>query len=223
MATRPAIGQLAVKNSASEHETRIAVAACARLMVHYRLTDLTNGLVAARLPDEPDFCVVNRFGQFYEEITASNLLKMSIHHTDDVELGKDVSSAAAPLFQSLFQAHSDINFIIHTHTKASEVLSTLNQKLLPISHPGLAMHSRTGYVDYAYHHDEKFCATLVSAMQDNVCLLMGNHGMMAVGQTAAEVFFNTFTFDQACLIQLEAYQSGQEIHFPANADEISGM
>ena len=34
--------------SEGELETRVAVAACYRLLVHYRLSDLTNGFVAAR-------------------------------------------------------------------------------------------------------------------------------------------------------------------------------
>ncbi len=40
--------------SESEWETRVAVAACYRLLAYYRLSDLSNGLIAARNPDEPD-------------------------------------------------------------------------------------------------------------------------------------------------------------------------
>ncbi|HSH10296.1 MAG TPA: hypothetical protein VLA10_00805, partial [Ilumatobacter sp.] len=36
-----------------------------------------------------------------------------------------------------------------------------------------------------------------------------------------EAFYNTFTFDQACLIQLEAYQSGRQILLPDDVDIIS--
>jgi ribulose-5-phosphate 4-epimerase/fuculose-1-phosphate aldolase len=206
--------------SKSEWETRVAVAASYRLLAHYRLSDLSNGFIAARIPGEPDYCITGRFGMFSEEATASGLLKMSIHHTDDVELEVDVAGAAAPLFQSVFQARDDVNCVIHTHTKATETLSCLGAKILPISHPGLVLCSQTGYVDYAYHHDAPFCKTMVEAFEGNRCILLGNHGMIAVGRTAADAFFCTFTFDQACLIQLEAYQSGREIMFPDNVDEM---
>ncbi len=158
---------------------------------------------------------------FSEEARASDLLKMSIHHTDDIVPEVDVAGAAAPLFQSLFQARDDVNCIIHTHTKATETLSCLGAKVLPISHPGLVLHSQTGYVDYAYHHDEPFCKNMVETFEGNRCLLLGNHGMIAIGRTPADAFFCTFTFDQACLIQLEAYQSGREITYPDNVDEIT--
>ena len=204
-----------------EREARVSIAACYRLLAHYRLSDLNNGLIAGRVEDESDHCLVGRYGVFPEEVTASNLLKMSIHHTDGVEPGKDVVSAAVPLFQSLFRAFADVHCVIHAHTKATEVLSSLDVKLLPISHPGLIMHDKTGYVDYAYQHDAAFCEAMVDAFKGNRCLLLGNHGMITVGKTPAEAFFNTFTFDQACVIQLEACQSGQEIRLPDDVDTVS--
>lgn len=207
--------------SESEWQTRIAVAACHRLQSHYRLTDLTNGFIAGRIPDEPDFCVVTRYGHFADEVNASNLVRMSIDHCDDVLLGVDVVPAAVPLFQSLFRARPEVNAIVHAHTKATETLSSLGCEVLPMSHPGLMLHDRTGYVDYAYDHDPAFCDTMVRAFDGNVCLLMRNHGMIALGRSPAEAFYNTFTFDQACLIQLEAYQSGREIRLPADVDTIT--
>ena len=207
--------------SESELETRVSIAACYRLLAHYRLSDLNNGLIAGRIDGQPDQCVVGRYGVFPEEVTASNLLKMSINHTDGLVPGEDVVAAAIPLFQSLFQARDDVNCVIHAHTKATEVLSSLDVRLLPISHPGLIMHAQTGYVDYAYEHGELFCEKMIDAFEGNRCLLLGNHGMITAGKTPAEAFFNTFTFDQACVIQLEAYQSGQEIRLPDNVDEVT--
>ena len=207
--------------SESELEARVSIAACYRLLAHYRLSDLNNGLIAGRIQHEPDQCVVGRYGVFPEEVTASNLLRMSIHHAEGVVPGKDVVAAAVPIFQSLFQARDDVNCVIHAHTKATEVLSSLEVRLLPISHPGLIMHEQTEYVDYAYEHDDAFCEKMVKALDGNRCLLLGNHGMIAVGKTPAEAFFNAFTFDQACVIQLEAYQSGQEIRFPDDVNEVT--
>lgn len=83
------------------------------------------------------------------------------------------------------------------------------------------MHVQTGYVDYAYYHDEPFCKKVTDEFEGKKCLLLGNHGMITVGKSAAEAFFNTFTFDQACLTQLEAYQSGEQIQFSDNVDEIT--
>ena len=206
--------------SEAELEARVAVAACYRLLVHYRLSDLTNGFVAARIPEEPAACLVGRYGDFPEEITARSLVRMSIHNTTSVVVGEDVAPAAVPLFQSLFQARPDVHCVIHTHTKSTEVLSSLGCELLPMSHPALMLHKRTGYVDYAFFHDEEFCKEMVDAFEGKVCLIMRNHGMMAVGRTPAAAFFNTFNLDQACAVQLAAYHAGREICFPQDTDRI---
>jgi ribulose-5-phosphate 4-epimerase/fuculose-1-phosphate aldolase len=131
-----------------EYETRVSLAACARLMAHYRLTDLTNGLIAARIPDQPDFCLVNRFGDFFEEITATRLQKRSIHYSDAAALAEDMNVAAAPTLSN-------------------------------------AVSCATGYIDFAFAHDEAFCEGLVEAIDGNVCLLMGNHGLIAVGKNTS--------------------------------------
>jgi ribulose-5-phosphate 4-epimerase/fuculose-1-phosphate aldolase len=206
-----------------ELETRVAVAACYRLLVHYRLSDLMNGFVAARIPDEPDACLVGRWAEFPEEVTASSLVRMSIHNTNNVVVGKDVAHAAVPLFQALFQSRPDVNCVIHTHTKATETLPSLGCELLPMSHAAFIVHKQTGYVDFAFYHDEEFCAVMVEAFKGNVCLLMRNHGMMAVGDTPAAAFLYTYMLDQACAIQLAAYQSGRDICLPKDVDKISEM
>jgi ribulose-5-phosphate 4-epimerase/fuculose-1-phosphate aldolase len=64
---------------------------------------------------------------------------------------------------------------------------------------------------------------MVEAFKGNVCLLMRNHGMMAVGHTPAAAFFNTVNLDQACAIQLAAYQSGRGICLPEDTDRISQL
>jgi hypothetical protein len=64
-------------------------------------------LIAGRIPDDPDYCVVGCYRAFPEEVTASDLLKISIHDIESVTPAIDVVAAAVPLFQSLFRARSD--------------------------------------------------------------------------------------------------------------------
>ena len=53
-----------------EWKARVAIAACYRLLAHYRLSGPGNGLISGRIEDEPDQCVVGRDGVFPEEVTA---------------------------------------------------------------------------------------------------------------------------------------------------------
>ena len=60
-----------------ESATRRELAALYRLAVHYGWTDVTSTHISARLQDDPDHYLLNSHDLMFEEITASNLTKMS--------------------------------------------------------------------------------------------------------------------------------------------------
>jgi ribulose-5-phosphate 4-epimerase/fuculose-1-phosphate aldolase len=63
--------------SAQEEQARVDLAALYRLFVHFGWTDLTYTHIVARVPGEPTNLLINPYGLLFEEITASNLIKMS--------------------------------------------------------------------------------------------------------------------------------------------------
>ncbi|MDG2481897.1 MAG: class II aldolase/adducin family protein, partial [Alphaproteobacteria bacterium] len=60
--------------SAGEWEIRCDLAALYRAFVRYGWTDLIYTHISARLPDEPGHYLINPYGLFFEEITASSLI-----------------------------------------------------------------------------------------------------------------------------------------------------
>ena len=65
--------QVSYKNT----ETRQELAALYRLAVHFGWTDLTSTHISARLPADPDHYLLNSHDLMFDEITASNLSRMS--------------------------------------------------------------------------------------------------------------------------------------------------
>src|SRR5690606_29586852 len=67
-----------VKNrvSAEEWKTRTDLAALYRLVAKYGMTDLTGTHLSARVPGEADHFLINPYGLMFEEVTASNLVKV---------------------------------------------------------------------------------------------------------------------------------------------------
>ena len=63
-------------SSRSERETRIALAACYRLIAHFGMDDLIYTHISARVPGEPGHFLINPFGLMFHEITASSLVKI---------------------------------------------------------------------------------------------------------------------------------------------------
>src|SRR5436853_6601332 len=62
----------------AEWEQRVNLAACYRLVEHFGWTDLIYTHISARVPDEPGHFLLNRFGLLFDEVTASNLIKVDL-------------------------------------------------------------------------------------------------------------------------------------------------
>ena len=64
--------------SPKEWEVRVNLAACYRLAVHYGWHHLNLNHISARVPGEDDQILINPYGPIYNEITASNLVKIDL-------------------------------------------------------------------------------------------------------------------------------------------------
>src|SRR5947208_15232313 len=64
--------------NAAEWEQRVTLAACYRLVEHFGWTDLIYTHISARVPSEPGHFLLNRFGLLFDEVPASNLIKVDL-------------------------------------------------------------------------------------------------------------------------------------------------
>lgn len=57
----------------TERDVRVELAACYRLVHHFRMTDLVFTHISARVPDRHDQFLINPYGLAFDEVTASSL------------------------------------------------------------------------------------------------------------------------------------------------------
>jgi hypothetical protein len=69
------------KVSEAEWETRVDLAAFYRLVARYGMTDLIYNHITARVPGRNHEILINPYGLFYDEITASSLVKIDLDGT----------------------------------------------------------------------------------------------------------------------------------------------
>ena len=72
---QPALRAVDSKYSEAEWQTRVDLAALYRLFVRYGWTDLIYTHISARVPGEENTYLINPYGLFFDEITASSLVK----------------------------------------------------------------------------------------------------------------------------------------------------
>jgi ribulose-5-phosphate 4-epimerase/fuculose-1-phosphate aldolase len=201
--------------SAAEWEMRVDLAACYRLVAHFRMTDWIYNHISAAVPGEPSHYLVNAFGLMYEEISASNLVKVDIDGklVDDVPY--DVNPAAFVIHGALHQARPDAVCVLHTHTAAGVAVSTQAEGLLPISQHALRFHDRV-----AYHAFEGIALDLaeqrrlIEDVGDKKALILRNHGLLTMGTSVSNAFKEMFFLERACQIQVAALAGGRPLTLP---------
>ena len=96
--------------SDSEWQARVDLAALYRLFVRYGWTDLIYTHISARVPDEPDRYLINSYGLFFDEITASSLLKVDFDGNVLDERGLEYNEAGHLIHSAVLKARPDINY-----------------------------------------------------------------------------------------------------------------
>src|SRR5258707_9618848 len=113
---------------------RRQLAAAYRLVDHFGWTELIYGHLTARVPGEQPHFLINPFGLNYDEVTASNLVKIDLD-------GKIIGKSDYPVNYAGFVIHSAVHMahaarhkvVMHTHTRAGMAACAIKERLLPIS------------------------------------------------------------------------------------------
>ncbi|MEM5581660.1 class II aldolase/adducin family protein [Roseibium sp. AS2] len=195
--------------SKAEYETRVELAACYRLAAHFRMSDLIYTHITAKVPGEPGRFLINPYGYMWEEITASSLVKIDVDGNKVCDSPDRVNPAGFTIHSAVHMARSDAAWVMHTHTRAGVAVACLKDGLLPLNQIALQFHGRVGYHDYegiALDLEER--DRIVESLGSYPALILRNHGLLTVGQSAGQMFSNMFYLDRACEIQQSTLSMG---------------
>jgi ribulose-5-phosphate 4-epimerase/fuculose-1-phosphate aldolase len=170
--------------------------------------------ISAKLPtsvsgDEHHF-LINPYGLMFDEITASNLVKVDmLCNKLDADNPYPVNPAGFVIHSAVHEARPEATCVLHTHTRAGVAVSTQKQGVLPISQQSTFVLASLAYHDYegvAIRDDEK--ARLQKDLGEANFFMLRNHGLLTVGKTIADAFLEMYIFENTCRIQVDAL-SGQ--------------
>jgi ribulose-5-phosphate 4-epimerase/fuculose-1-phosphate aldolase len=196
--------------SKEEWQSRVDLAAAYQLAGLYKWTDLIYTHFSARVPGTDDF-LINPYGMMFDEITASNLVKINERgEILDDPLGMGVNEAGFIIHSCMHKARPEINCVIHTHTRAGVAVSAMKCGLLPISQHAMRIQQEVTYHDYegiALYKEEqgRMAANLGKTSK---AMILRNHGLLALGETVREAFEIMYYLDCACQIQIDACSGG---------------
>jgi ribulose-5-phosphate 4-epimerase/fuculose-1-phosphate aldolase len=199
----------------NEHDLRVDLAACYRLIAFFGWDDLVFTHISARLPpssEHPDAFLINPYGMLFEEITASSLVKVDARGDKVASSDWPVNPAGFVIHSAVHAARPDVQCVLHVHTNAGVAVSAQKDGLLPISQIATIALASLGYHDYegvALHDEEK--PRLVRDLGQNIALVLRNHGLLTVGPTIADAFLAMYALQRACEVQIMAQSGGAPI------------
>jgi ribulose-5-phosphate 4-epimerase/fuculose-1-phosphate aldolase len=198
--------------SAEEWQTRVDLAALYRLTALYRWDDLVFTHISMRVPGEAHHFLINPYGFLFEEITASNLVKVDLAGKIVMDTPHFINPAGFTIHSAVHEAREDARCVYHTHVLHGVAVSAQKKGLLPLSQQSLIPLSSIGYHSYegiALNDEEK--PRLVADLATHQNLILRNHGLLTVGRSAAEAFLLMYLLVSACRIQIMAQSGGAEL------------
>ena len=118
-----------------EQALRVDIAAAFRWLQRWEMDDLAGGGLVARLPGQTDWMLTNIQGMYFDEIKASDLIRVSFDN--EVLDGSNLRSnyGAVNPAAKLFNARPDVNAVVHVHCEPVMAMLALKCGILPISAP----------------------------------------------------------------------------------------
>jgi ribulose-5-phosphate 4-epimerase/fuculose-1-phosphate aldolase len=201
-------------------ELRRDLAAAFRLVAHYGWDDHVATHMSARLPDGT--FLLNPFGLLFEEITASNLMRVDMDGNVIEPPGHPMNPAAYTIHSGVLMGRPDVTCVIHLHTRDGTAVSASKAGLLPLTQTALTI-----IHDIAYHEFEGVANDLAERerlqadLRTKNILILRNHGTLTVGTSVGAAFARMYMLEWACSAQVKALAMG-EPHMPS-AEVIGHM
>jgi ribulose-5-phosphate 4-epimerase/fuculose-1-phosphate aldolase len=198
------------QTSQAEWDARVDLAAVYRLLAHHGWDDVIYNHSSMRVPGEPRMFLMKKHDLLYTEITASNLVKVSMD--EDLDESAGVNRPGFTLHGGVLSGREDVNCAIHIHTNAGIAISGMKGGLRMLSQAAIRFYNRMGYHGYeglTEDFDER--ARINRDLGQNRAMILHNHGLLTVGKTAREAFVLMRYLMDAAEIQLMMDSTGKEL------------
>jgi ribulose-5-phosphate 4-epimerase/fuculose-1-phosphate aldolase len=198
--------------SAEEWKARVDCAALYRLVALHGWDDMIFTHISMRVPGPDHHFFINPYGMFFEEITASSLVKVDLEGNVVEPSPYFINPAGFTIHSAIHAAREDATCVMHLHTDQGVAVSAQKEGLLPISQTAMLIREDLAYHDYegvALDLDER--ERLVADLGTKSVMLLRNHGTLTVGNSPASAFTRMFFLERACSMQVMAQSGGGEL------------
>jgi ribulose-5-phosphate 4-epimerase/fuculose-1-phosphate aldolase len=201
--------------SPAEWQLRVQLAAAYRIADFLGWNELIYTHISARVPGPQHHFLINPYGLAFDEVTASNLVKIDVDGNKVSDGPFSANKAGFVIHSAIHMARPDAACVWHMHTLAGMAVSAQEEGLLPAHMYAHNFWNRLSYHDFegpSMRLDER--ERLVKSLgAHNQAIVLRNHGLLAIGRTIPEAFIRFWRLNRACEVQLAA--QGSRLRIPA--------
>lgn len=164
----------------------------------------------------------------FSKIRASDLWVIDANDPDSA-MGEDAPDPTAwGLHASLHRNVPHARCAMHVHSTYATVLASLADSRLPAIDQSSAIFYNRQVVDEQYgglalEEEGTRCARLFQDPSVRT-MIMGNHGVLIIGETVAETFMRMYYFERAARTYILALQTGQKLReLPPDVAELTAQ
>ena len=202
-----------IKDEVSEAEwrARVDLAAVYRLAALYGWDDAIFTHISMRVPGPEHHFLINPYGVFFDEMTASALVKVDLEGEIVSETPYFINPAGFTIHSAIHAAREDAVCVMHLHSDHGVAVAAHKDGLLPLSQHALIVIPQLAYHDYegiALNLDER--ERLVADLGQKNLMLLRNHGTLSAGVSPAAAWMQMFFLERACAQQVYALSAGRD-------------
>jgi ribulose-5-phosphate 4-epimerase/fuculose-1-phosphate aldolase len=188
--------------SEEEWRVRLELAALYRAFDWLGWTELIFNHITARVPDSDHHYLINPYGLWYSEVTATNLIKIDAKGDAIDGTQAPVNKAGFVIHSAIHAAREDAHCIIHTHTTAGSAVACKKEGLRHDNFYSALLYGQVAYHDFeGVTTDLAEQPRLVASLGAKPILILRNHGLLVACPGIPLAFRTYWALQRACEIQ----------------------
>ena len=211
-----------IKPNMDHWQERVDLAAAFRWTARLNLHEgVANHFSVATNEDGTKF-LMNPNQKHFSRIKATDMIEMDANDPDSM-IGVDADITAWGLHGGIHRHCRHARCAMHVHSIHATVLATLADSRLPPIDQNCATFFNRVVIDEHYNglaleEEGDRCGQMFSDPKKKV-MVMGNHGVMVIGDTVADTFNRLYYFERSAETYIRALQTGQKLR--VLSDEIA--
>ncbi|MFQ1702001.1 class II aldolase and adducin N-terminal domain-containing protein [Loktanella agnita] len=203
------------KGNLTHWAERTDMAAAFRWTARLNMHEAVANHFSLAINDEGTRFLMNPNQMHFARIKASDLIVVDAADPDTLQGPNAPDPTAWGLHGAVHRRVPHARCAMHVHSIFATVLASLaDSRLPPIDQNCCTFFNRyvidDGYGGLAFEEEGERCAALFDDPAKRV-LIMGNHGVLVIGETVAETFNRMYYFERACETYIRALQTGMKL------------